>query len=504
MEAPSSAIDGGNNFSKTPVTHPEAESELKIRQDKMDSEKIMSFVNVGIDTNGGRGGGVSIRFSEAGRQDRGRGEGGVAPSPDSASQGGENIHSQLAAVKLKLEQKRKKIEEDKRRMELLMSRQREKVGQEAFLRAVSKGMNNEGCEGGQEIRKPFILNHPPSSSKVNTPEVEGKTLDLSQLQRGLQRITATKQTSPQHKPFFISQQKPQSTAPQLQEQPQQQQQQQQGPAGVHPYYLYPSHPPPPPWYGMMPYPPHPHPYYPGYPPPPHPQLLPPQQQQQQPQSPITSISEKPAPLTDKPSLSSSFLEMKRLGRVGTNSNILILFAGGSIRLSPGLRCRVSPPSEPLSLPPPPMLTTPPPGARVATALRSNRACHPGSPILPVFFIKVSFSFLRSKQRQHSNGLSHSPRKPIGIEQLANSSHNNLQTQLGNSGLSPEQPTPTINLNGNNEKTDNAIVDSSPPLVLTQSTIDTLNSMTTEEINKEEENDYSKGTRVDLFKKKRIK
>ena len=141
---------------------------------------------------------------------------------------------------------------------------------------------------------------------------------------------------------------------------------------------------------------------------------------------------------------------------------------------------------------------------MATALRSNRACHPGSPILPVFFIKVSFSFLRSKQGQHSNGLSHSPRKPIGIEQLANSSHNNLQTQLGNSGLSPEQPTPTINLNGNNEKTDNAIVDSSPPLVLTQSTIDTLNSMTTEEINKEEEKDYSKGTRVDLFKKKRIK
>ena len=305
-------MEGDSNITKTPVkTHlQEAESEFKISQDKMASEKIMSFGD------GGRGGGVSITFSEAGRPERGRGEGGVASSPGSASSAGENIHSQLAAVKLKLEQKRKKIEDDKRRMEMLMSRQREKVGQEAFLRAVAKGMSKESCEGETETKKPFILNKPSSSSKVSTPEVESKTLDLYQLQRGLQKMTTTQQASPHHEPFYISQQPkqqqmPQSSAPQ----PQQQQQPHPVSAGVHPYFMYPSHPPPPPWYGMMPYPPHPppHPYYTGYPPP-HPQMMPPQhqEQQQQLQSPTTSTTEKPAPLTDKPSLSSSFLEMKRL------------------------------------------------------------------------------------------------------------------------------------------------------------------------------------------------
>ena len=43
-----------------------------------------------------------------------------------------------------------------------------------------------------------------------------------------------------------------------------------------------------------------------------------------------------------------------------------------------------------------------------------------------------------------------------------------------------------------DSTDNAIVDNSPPLALTQSTIETLNSMTTEEIQKEDENELSKG------------
>lgn len=49
--------------------------------------------------------------------------------------------SQLNSVRLKLEQRRKRIEEEKRKMELVMARQREKVGQQAFLRAVIKGVN---------------------------------------------------------------------------------------------------------------------------------------------------------------------------------------------------------------------------------------------------------------------------------------------------------------------------------------------------------------------------
>ena len=44
--------------------------------------------------------------------------------------------SQLNNVRMKLEQRRKRIEEEKKKMESIMARQREKVGQEAFLRAV--------------------------------------------------------------------------------------------------------------------------------------------------------------------------------------------------------------------------------------------------------------------------------------------------------------------------------------------------------------------------------
>jgi len=49
--------------------------------------------------------------------------------------------SQLNSVRLKLEHRRKRIEEEKRKMEMVMARQREKVGQEAFIRAVIKGVH---------------------------------------------------------------------------------------------------------------------------------------------------------------------------------------------------------------------------------------------------------------------------------------------------------------------------------------------------------------------------
>ena len=47
--------------------------------------------------------------------------------------------AQLNSVRMKLEQRRKRIEDEKRKMEAVMVKQREKVGQEAFLRAVVKG-----------------------------------------------------------------------------------------------------------------------------------------------------------------------------------------------------------------------------------------------------------------------------------------------------------------------------------------------------------------------------
>jgi len=427
----------------------EETEELKISQDKLDSEKIMSFVSVGAET-GGRGG-VSITFSD--RNNPRRDVISETPSSPSASSSQDCIQSQLAAVKLKLEQKRKKIEDEKKKMELLMSKQREKVGQEAFLRAVAKGMERPGSgvkevENEQE-RKPFILNQ-GNTSKVGTPDFEKNTLDLYQLQKGLQRMsTNSKQMSSpqhQHEPFYINQPAPP---------PQQQQQQQQQPSlpqqqpiqpAVHPYYMYPSHPPPPPWFGMMPYAPHPHPYYPGYPPP-HPQILPqqqqqqPQQQQQTVQSPVAP--DKPAPLTDKPSLSSSFLEMKRRQFQSDPSQ--------------------SPSHQELGL---------------SESPSSAPSCH-STPVKQ----SLSASF-RAKQRQSL--ISEPPRTPVSKEKPSsqnNSQHEVFQPDSGHDKSDHGEPC--------NDATDNAIVDASPPLVLTQSTIDTLNNMTTENIKSNEE-DLCKG------------
>ena len=50
----------------------------------------------------------------------------------------DEMSAQLNGVRMKLEQRRKRIEEEKRKMEQVMERQREKVGHQAFLRAVVK------------------------------------------------------------------------------------------------------------------------------------------------------------------------------------------------------------------------------------------------------------------------------------------------------------------------------------------------------------------------------
>ena len=391
-----------------------SEEEAKIRQDKLDTEKITSFVSIGGDS----GRGVSIRFSERSEP---RKEG-VASSPGSSGSSSDCLQSQLTAVKLKLEQKRKKIEDDKKKMELMMTKQREKVGQEAFLRAVAKGMERSPKEGGgarvgEPERKPFILNE---VSKATTPDVERNTLDLYQLQRDLQKHP---------EPFFISQPQSQSQPPSQPVQPQQPpatppSQPQLQPAA--PYYMYPGHPPP--WYGMMPYPPpHPHPHHPYFPhtsphvvAPPAPPATPPSQLQ----------AEKPQPLTDKPSLSTSFLEMKR--RQAQHQ-------------------AVSPPRTPVKQ-------------------------------------SLSSSFLRNKAETQSRENTPSPtrhsRTPVSLDVTRPASKNSAeQPQHSLQSASPpvDQPGQPADIPDNAQ----------PAPELTRSCLETLNSMTTESISKEDE-DLSKG------------
>ncbi len=68
--------------------------------------------------------------------------------------------SQLNNVRLKLEQRRRRIEEEKKKMESIMARQREKVGQEAFLRAVgAKSANNSSAATSLTDQATVITNH---------------------------------------------------------------------------------------------------------------------------------------------------------------------------------------------------------------------------------------------------------------------------------------------------------------------------------------------------------
>jgi calmodulin-regulated spectrin-associated protein len=50
---------------------------------------------------------------------------------------------------MKLEEKRRRIESEKRRMEVVMSKQRQKVGKAAFLQAVTKVSRGGGQEVGE-------------------------------------------------------------------------------------------------------------------------------------------------------------------------------------------------------------------------------------------------------------------------------------------------------------------------------------------------------------------
>lgn len=60
-------------------------------------------------------------------------------TPDENSSGGNHVMaSQLNDIRMKLEEKRRHIENEKRRMEVIMNKQRQKVGKAAFLQAVTK------------------------------------------------------------------------------------------------------------------------------------------------------------------------------------------------------------------------------------------------------------------------------------------------------------------------------------------------------------------------------
>ena len=101
-----------------------------------------------------------------------------------------------------------------------------------------------------------------------------------------------------------------------------------------------------------------------------------------------------------------------------------------------------------------------------------------------------FSSFRARQKQspsyNNSARGDSPRRSVVIE-TPEKSFSDIQ----NDKLPDSAETQVVD-NLAQDATDNAIIDASPPLVMTQSTLDTLNNMTTEKINSDNDKDLSKG------------
>ncbi|VVC34989.1 Hypothetical protein CINCED_3A002661 [Cinara cedri] len=90
---------------------------------------------------------------------------------DGSESDGSIMSSQLMNIKLKLEEKRRQIENDKRKMESLMNRQRTQIGKAAFLQAVTKTKNskNAQCSDSNYSNIMFGNENSPPSNKTAQP-----------------------------------------------------------------------------------------------------------------------------------------------------------------------------------------------------------------------------------------------------------------------------------------------------------------------------------------------
>ncbi|XP_061943069.1 patronin isoform X27 [Apis cerana] len=101
--------------------------------------------------------------------------------------------SQLNNIRLKLEEKRRHIENEKRRMEVVMSKQRQKVGKAAFLQAVTK----EISEDVRDVEHKWLEHdgNAPFIETRRTPDIENMDIEqyhqsISQMNNSLSEIQA--------------------------------------------------------------------------------------------------------------------------------------------------------------------------------------------------------------------------------------------------------------------------------------------------------------------------
>ncbi|XP_044752933.1 patronin isoform X7 [Coccinella septempunctata] len=138
-----------------------------------------------------------------------------------------NVPPQLSDIRLKLEEKRRQIENEKRRLELAMNKNRQKIGKQAFFQAVTKGKgnllksqendsNSNSTEGSEtqsptsdpvsvkserpftlkdvthdaaEVERKWIDNEQPFLETKRTPELESMNID--QYQQSIAQIDSS-------------------------------------------------------------------------------------------------------------------------------------------------------------------------------------------------------------------------------------------------------------------------------------------------------------------------
>ncbi|KAL0132335.1 hypothetical protein PUN28_000256 [Cardiocondyla obscurior] len=109
--------------------------------------------------------------------------------------------SQLNNIRLKLEEKRRHIENEKRKMEVVMSKQRQKVGKAAFLQAVTKGKVKSPSSSTSGGDSPAETIGPPSpvtsgsSGATPTSVSEASSVPQQPLQEKPQRPFSLKEIS---------------------------------------------------------------------------------------------------------------------------------------------------------------------------------------------------------------------------------------------------------------------------------------------------------------------
>ncbi|XP_059058186.1 patronin isoform X9 [Achroia grisella] len=149
---------------------------------------------------------------------------GAEVSEEMTAGGGQAMAAQLNNIRLKLEEKRRRIELDKRRMEAAVSRQRLQLGQQAFLQAVTRGKGSRAA--------PDDDNKPADTQQdlADSPNQTVDTVALEQYQQSIAKMNSSLQDIQSDIARLASQQtqlQQQQQQQQIQQQQQQLQQQQQ-------------------------------------------------------------------------------------------------------------------------------------------------------------------------------------------------------------------------------------------------------------------------------------